>query len=83
MIEYQNLTSDLSLYLSTHDNLIKLFYCTAKAGAKAEGLEFKYTFDEFLDVIDMFYNDTASNFSSALAEEFTEFTEKKNQNPQK
>jgi hypothetical protein len=47
-------------------NIIQLFYCTAKAGAKSLGKEFIYTFEEFLDTIDDYYEDVITEFTKAL-----------------
>jgi len=35
-----------------HEKLAQLFYVTAKAGAKEKGIEFKYTYEQFLDMTD-------------------------------
>jgi len=43
------------------------FYDLSKAGAKAEGKEFKYTFDEFYDAIDP-YPDAMTKFNDAITE---------------
>lgn len=43
-----------------------LFYCMAKAGAKAENQEFNYTYEQFLDVIDDYPDDVLINFSAAI-----------------
>ena len=53
---------------SSLEKLNMLFYCTAKAGAKKEGKEFKYTYDEFLDEIDDYPSEVITNFTSALVE---------------
>lgn len=55
----------------------KLFYCTAKAGARAEKKEFTYDYEQFLDVIDDYYLDVLNNFSAAIFEEFTPVEESK------
>ena len=68
MIEYEALTGDSILNLEGTERLLKFFYCTAKAGAKSESREFKYSFDEFLDAIDDYYTETMTNFSKALLE---------------
>lgn len=69
MIDYEALSgSNISSFEGT-EKLIMFFYCTAKAGAKSEGVEFKYTYNEFLDVIDDYYADVMTNFTAALASE--------------
>jgi len=68
MIEYENLTGSTIASFDNTEKLIKFFYCTAKAGAKANNIDFKYTYDEFLDVIDSYYIDVINNFSKALSE---------------
>jgi len=45
---------------------LMFFYCTAKAGAKAAGKPFDYSFDQFLDLIDDYYAETMLEFSKRL-----------------
>jgi hypothetical protein len=66
MIEYEALTGETVLNLTGSERLVKLFYCTAKAGARSESQEFKYTYDEFLDLIDDYYLDVLNNFTTAI-----------------
>lgn len=69
MIEYESLSGTTISSFNGTENIIQFFYCTAKAGAKAEGIEFKYTFDEFLDTIDDYYMDVITNFTKVLSTE--------------
>jgi hypothetical protein len=71
MIEYESLTGDTVLNLAGSERLVKLFYCTAKAGAKSEGHDFKYGYEEFLDLIDDYYLDVLNNFTEAIAGMFS------------
>ena len=67
MIEYETISgSNLSKFNGT-ENIIQLFYCTAKAGAKSIDLEFKYTYEEFLDLIDDYGTDVLTNFVKVLS----------------
>jgi hypothetical protein len=66
MIEYEALTGETMLNLTGSERLVKLFYCTAKAGAKSENHDFKYTYEEFLDLIDDYYLDVLNNFTNAI-----------------
>lgn len=69
MIEYENMTGSNISKLNGTMNIIQLFYCTAKAGAKSLGKEFIYTFEEFLDIIDNYYMDVITNFTKVLSDE--------------
>ena len=71
MIDYENLTGETIVSFKGSERLCKLFYCTAKAGARAEKRDFDYTFDQFLDVIDDYYLDVLNNFSGVIFSEFT------------
>lgn len=68
MIEYEKLSGGSILSFDSTEKVIMFFYCTAKAGAKSEGKEFNYTYDEFLDAIDEHYLETITNFTKALDE---------------
>jgi hypothetical protein len=68
MIEYEKLSGGSVSAMEGTEDLCQLFYCTAKAGAKSELVEFGYSYEEFLDLIDDYYNDTMINFSKALVE---------------
>jgi hypothetical protein len=59
-----------------YDGLIRYFYDLSKAGAKTEGVEFNYTFEEFGDVIDP-WPEAISNFNKAASELFGGGDEKK------
>ena len=68
MIEFESMSDkDLSSMKGTED-LLKLFYCTAKAGAKSEGLPFDITYQQFVDVTDECYFELITKFGEALAE---------------
>jgi len=49
-----------------YDALIHLFYDLAKSGAKFEGKEFNYTFEQFDDAIDP-YPEAVPNFNKAVS----------------
>ena len=70
MIEYEALTGETMINLQGSERLAKLFYCTAKAGARGAGHEFAYTYEQFLDVIDDYYLDVLNNFTTAIVEMF-------------
>jgi hypothetical protein len=70
MIEYEAMTGETMVNLQGSERLSKLFYCTAKAGARSAGHEFKYTYEQFLDVIDDFYLDVLNNFTTAMVDMF-------------
>ena len=67
MIEYEQLSGSSIATLDGTGKLIQFFYCTAKAGAKSEGSEFNYTYEQFLDLIDDYYMEVITNFTAALA----------------
>lgn len=45
--------------------VVNYYYDLCKAGAKLEGKEFNYSFDEFYDVIDR-YQDALNKFADAI-----------------
>lgn len=68
MIEYEAMCdSDLSAIKGT-ENLLKLMYCTSKAGAKTKGEPFDITFEQFLDITDEYYLEIVIKFGEALEE---------------
>lgn len=69
MIDYEALSGGSISTLSSSSNIAQLFYCTAKAGAKALGEVFKYTYEEFLDIIDEHFVDVITNFGKVLSVE--------------
>lgn len=66
MIEYEKLTGESILSFKGSDRLSKLFYVTAKAGARSLKQEFKHSYEEFLDLIDDYYLDVLNNFTEAI-----------------
>jgi hypothetical protein len=85
-IEWENLTGDSINNLGElldlaggHEKLLKFIYCTAKAGMKASGQDFNFTFDQFLDLIDD-SNTIVVDFYKAIAKPGGE--EKKPETPQ-
>jgi hypothetical protein len=68
MIEYNKMSNESVPTFDSTEKIIQFFYCTAKAGAKAEGTPFDYTFDGFLDLIDDYYLEAVTNFSQAIFE---------------
>lgn len=71
MIEYENLTGETIANFKGSERMSQLFFCVAKAGAKAEGREFPYDYEKFLDVIDDYPLDVLNNFSAVIYSEFT------------
>lgn len=69
MIEYEHLSGESIASFKSTENIIMFFYCTAKAGAKYNKVEFNYTYDEFLDLVDDYYTEVITNFTKALNEE--------------
>lgn len=68
MIEYEKLTGKPITSFEGTEDLIRFFYVTAKAGAKAEGNPFSYTYEQFIDLIDDYYADAITNFSKVIYE---------------
>ena len=67
IIDFEKITGkSLQGSTSTEDAII-LFYCAAKAGAKADALPFAYDFEGFLDLVDN-YPDSLMDFYIAIAE---------------
>jgi len=52
MIEYENLSGGTINEMNTTEKTIQFLFCTAKAGAKAKGIDFPYTYDNFIDMLD-------------------------------
>ena len=78
MIEYEALSGGTMVSFEGTEKLIMFFYCTAKAGAKSAKTEFTYTYDEFLDIIDDYYLEVVTNFTTAItSEQGSEGDEKK------
>jgi len=70
MNEYEELTGETIASFKGSERMGKLFYCTAKAGARDAKHDFKYTYEQFLDVIDDYYVDTVNNFMPAVFDFF-------------
>lgn len=77
--EYENMTGRPMSEFAEHiiENTAIFFYCTAKAGARALNREFKYTYEEFIDMIDDHFDELVTNFSRVIAESTTEDESKK------
>lgn len=71
IIEYEELSGDKNLDFSAVGNMLKFFYCTAKAGARSEGKTFKHSYNEFLDIIDDYFSETVNNFTAVLNDEYS------------
>lgn len=65
MIDFESMTGKSISETRTTEEITKLLYCVMKAGAKAEKQEFKYNYEEFLDIIDE-YPDTIGKFFTTL-----------------
>jgi hypothetical protein len=84
-VRYSNraLIAHLNRSAKEPDNLelsIYYFYDVAKTGAKAEGKQFKYSFDEFYDAIDP-YPDAMEKFNEAISKLFGPAQDKKKLKP--
>jgi len=66
MIEYETLTGESIISFKGSDRLSKLFYVTAKAGARSIKQDFNYSYEDFLDLIDDYYLDVLNNFTEAI-----------------
>jgi hypothetical protein len=64
------------------DVLFHYYYDLAKNGAKAEGKEFGYTYEEFCDAIDP-YPEAFPNFNAAIFELFSKEEDTKKKKPLK
>jgi hypothetical protein len=77
MIEFETLSGGSIKQMDTTEKTLMFLYCTAKAGAKSKGVEFKYTFDSFLDMLDeMDYLSVLSDFTNILLEKGEESKKK-------
>lgn len=67
VFEYETMTGE-SYFKATDktENQFKLFYCAAKIGSRLVGKEFKYTFEQFLDLTDDYFVETFQQFNQAL-----------------
>ena len=68
MIEFEEMSGGNMATLKGTNDLLMLFYCTSKAGAKAKDIPFDITFQQFVDVTDEHYFEIITKFSEALAE---------------
>lgn len=68
IIEYEELSGDKKMDFSTVGNMLKFFYCIAKAGARDEKKPFDYTYDQFLNLIDEYFSETMEVFNEAMTE---------------
>lgn len=71
VIDYEELSGESIVHIDDDTKTatkkqLMFYYATAKAGAKAAGKEFNYSFDQFLDLIDDHYAETMLQFSRAL-----------------
>ena len=66
MIEFEALSGGSITSLEGTQKLLQFFYCIAKAGARSEGKEFTYTYDEFMDVVDDYYFDIMNGMTQVL-----------------
>lgn len=57
MIEYEHLAGESvsDMKIGETEKLVKFFYVIAKAGARSEKKDFKYSYEDFLDMIDDHY----------------------------
>jgi hypothetical protein len=58
----------IASFKATPKQISELFYCTAKAGARAEKQEFNYDYEAFLDLTDNYHIDVTINFLAAYAD---------------
>jgi hypothetical protein len=65
-IEFKNLSGHNLPDLEDTQDRVQFFYCIAKAGTIFSGQEFKYSFDEFLNVIDPYYLETITVLSEFM-----------------
>jgi hypothetical protein len=77
MIEFEALSGGSITSLEGTEKLMQFFYCIAHAGARAEGKEFKYTFDEFMDVVDDYYFDIMTGMTKVLTSIVADKSDKK------
>lgn len=75
MNDYEELSGETIATFQGSKRMGMLFYCTAKAGAKSVGHEFKYTYEQFLDVIDDYYIDILNEFMPVIFSMFGLSTE--------
>jgi hypothetical protein len=67
MIDYETMTGRSVAYATSTEDVTRLLYCAAKAGAKSTGTEFTYDYIGFLDMIDE-HPEALMNFYDALVE---------------
>jgi len=66
MMEFEEMSGGNMASLKGTSDLLMLFYCTSKAGAKSKGIPFDITFQQFVDVTDDYYSELITKFSEAL-----------------
>jgi hypothetical protein len=77
IIEYEELSGDKTMNFESTGNMLKFFYCTAKAGALSEKQKFNYSYSQFLDLIDNYFSETMTAFNEVMSEESEGQDEKK------
>lgn len=71
MIDFENMTGKSIQNATSTEDVTKLFYCLAKAGAKDTKLPFNLTFEEFLDEIDS-HPESIVSFYEAITDKDSE-----------
>jgi len=69
ILEYEELSGDKNMDFGSTRNMLRFFYCIAKAGARDERKKFDYSYEEFLNIIDDYYAETLSSIAGVLNEE--------------
>lgn len=77
MIDFEKMTGKSIQEATGTEDIVMLFYCTAKAGAKDMKTSFPYTFDQFLDEVDNFPESIISFYEAINSTKDGEPEEKK------
>lgn len=70
ILEYEELSKDKHMDLTSVGNTLKFLYCIIKAGCKNERKKFDYDYEQFLEMIDDFYAETMTGVIDILNDEF-------------
>jgi hypothetical protein len=81
IIEYESSFGKKLTDIATTEEMLQFFFCCAKAGFRSMGESFEYSYEQFLDLIDDYPNETFQNFMKAIykpeAEEEKDLSKKK------
>jgi hypothetical protein len=74
-IEYKSLSGVTTVNFQDTEQLVQFLYCTAKAGAKHNGVVLSYSYDQFLDLVDEYYTELIICYTELITDLTESFSE--------